>query len=144
MKHESGGMNDERFSRTWPDNERSDTTRRKGPTMFAMLMGLKGISPQELHPLLGQQDLTVVDVNARQSWAQARVPGAVNLPVEFEADMLPRETGGLLVFYCSNPLCRKAPRAARRARQLGYANVRVMSAGISGWLGARLPVDSGV
>ena len=111
--------------------------------MFAMLMGLKGIAPRELHPLLGQEGVTVVDVNARQSWAQARVPGALNLPVEFDAGMLPRESAGLLVFYCSNPLCRKAPQAARRAQSLGYANVRVMSAGISGWLGARLPVDSG-
>jgi rhodanese-related sulfurtransferase len=111
--------------------------------MFAMLMGLKGIAPQELHPLLGQDGVTVVDVNAPHSWMKARVPGALNLPADFDAGMLPREAAGLLVFYCSNPLCRKAPHAARRAKSLGYANVRVMSAGIAGWLGARLPVDSG-
>jgi 3-mercaptopyruvate sulfurtransferase SseA len=40
-------------------------------------------------------------------------------------------------------LCRKAPNAARRAKKLGHANVKVMSAGISGWLSARLPVSSG-
>ena len=47
-----------------------------------------------------------------------------------------------LVFYCSNPMCRKAPLAAKRARDLGYANVRVLSAGIQGWLNASLPVES--
>jgi rhodanese-related sulfurtransferase len=49
----------------------------------------------------------------------------------------------LLVFYCSNPLCRKAPTAARRARKMGYTNVHVMSAGINGWLAAKLPTESG-
>jgi len=111
--------------------------------MFAMLMGLKSIAPHELHGRIGQGGVTVVDVNARHSWLQARVPGALNLPPEFDAAMLPADRATPLVFYCSNPLCRKAPQAARKAAKLGYADVRVMSAGIAGWLGARLPVESG-
>ncbi|MFC5551435.1 rhodanese-like domain-containing protein [Massilia aerilata] len=111
--------------------------------MFAMLMGLKGIAPRELQQLMDRDGATVVDVNARQSWLKARVPGALNLPPDFDAGALPPEPGRLLVFYCSNPLCRKAPNAARRAKSLGYSNVRVMSAGIAGWLGASLPTASG-
>ncbi|MGZ3181498.1 MAG: rhodanese-like domain-containing protein [Telluria sp.] len=111
--------------------------------MFAMLMGLKGISPRELLALVGQRDMTVVDVNARHAWLQARVPGAVNLAPDFDASQLPPERAALLVFYCSNPLCRKAPIAARKAVKLGYTNVRVMSCGISGWLSAQLPFDRG-
>ena len=111
--------------------------------MFAMLMGLKSIAPRELHAGLGQGGLTVVDVNARHSWLQARVPGAINLPPEFDGAMLPADRAAPLVFYCSNPLCRKAPQAARKAEKLGYGDVRVMSAGITGWVGARLPVESG-
>lgn len=111
--------------------------------MFAMLMGLKSIAPRELHGRLGQGRLTVVDVNARHSWLKARVPGALNLAPEVEAGMLPADRGAALVFYCSNPLCRKAPQAARRAELIGYTDVRVMSAGITGWVGAGLPVESG-
>ncbi|MFC4930203.1 rhodanese-like domain-containing protein [Massilia sp. GCM10023247] len=111
--------------------------------MFAMLMGLKGISPRELHQRLGQGGMMVVDVNARHSWLRARVPGALNLAPDVEAAQLPRERATPLVFYCSNPLCRKAPNAARKAGKLGYTDVRVMSAGITGWVGAGLPVDSG-
>lgn len=111
--------------------------------MFAMLMGLKGIAPRELHARLGQGGTTVVDLNARHSWLQARVPGALNLAPDFDAALLPADRALPLVFYCSNPLCRKAPNAARRAERLGYSQVRVMSAGISGWVGAGLPVDSG-
>ena len=111
--------------------------------MFAMLMGLKGIAPSELHARIGQGGMTVVDMNARHAWLQARVPGAINLAPDFDASQLPTERAALLVFYCSNPLCRKAPNAARKARKLGYTDVRVMSAGISGWVGAQLPFDSG-
>lgn len=111
--------------------------------MFAILMGLKSIAPRELHGRIGQGGLTVIDVNARPSWLKARVPGALNLAPDVDAGMLPADLGTPLVFYCSNPLCRKAPQAARRAEKLGYADVRVMSAGITGWIGAGLPVESG-
>lgn len=111
--------------------------------MFAMLMGLKGIAPRELHTRLAEGSVTVIDVNARHSWLQARVPGAINLAPDVDASALPPDRGTPLVFYCSNPLCRKAPQAARKAEKLGYADVRVMSAGITGWVGAGLPVESG-
>jgi rhodanese-related sulfurtransferase len=111
--------------------------------MFAMLMGLKSISPKELHARMQQPALTVVDVNSPQSWLKARVPGAINLAVDFDAADLPPDTGASLVFYCSNPMCRKAPGAAKRAKQLGYTDVRVMSAGITGWTDAQLAVASG-
>ena len=46
-------------------------------------------------------------------------------------------------FYCSNFMCRKAQNAARRAKDMGYGNVYVMSAGIGGWVGTSLPTESG-
>ena len=111
--------------------------------MFAMLMGLKTISPQELHETMRKGPLTIVDVNAQQSWLRARVPGAINLGVDFDAGALPQDMTSSLIFYCSNPLCLKAPRAAKRAGKLGYTDIRVMPAGITGWTDARLPTDSG-
>jgi len=111
--------------------------------MFAMLMGLKSIAPRELQERLGKDGIAVFDLNARQAWLQARVPGAVNLAPDFDAAALPAERATPLVFYCSNPLCRKAPHAARRVEKLGYTDVRVMSAGITGWMSAGLATDSG-
>lgn len=111
--------------------------------MFAMLMGLKSISPKELHARMQHDAPIVIDVNAQQSWLRARVPGAIHLAVEFDAAALPPDLATSLVFYCSNPMCRKAPGAARRAKKLGYTDVRVMSAGITGWTEAQLPVASG-
>jgi rhodanese-related sulfurtransferase len=107
-------------------------------------MGLKTISPDDLHRLLQSTgNVTVFDVNSRQSWLSARVPGAKNLDPEYKDGDLPPNKNDLLVFYCSNPLCRKAPNAARRAKKIGYSNAQVMSAGISGWVAAKLPTESG-
>jgi rhodanese-related sulfurtransferase len=107
-------------------------------------MGLRTISPEQLHKLNQDNSVTILDVNSLGSWIDARVPGARHLdPVDYKESELPTDKGAALVFYCSNPMCMKAPNAARRARKMGYDNVQVMSAGISGWLAANLPTESG-
>ena len=74
--------------------------------MFALLMGLKSISPADLQQMLLNQKVTVFDVNSRQSWMQAHVPGAVNLdPVNYLDSDLPTDKSANLVFFCSNPFC---------------------------------------
>jgi rhodanese-related sulfurtransferase len=84
--------------------------------MFARLMGLKTILPDELHHLIDNQQVTAFDVNSRQSWMNARVPGARNLdPVEFNESDLPSGKDSALVFYCSIVL---TPYAGRRPTRL--------------------------
>lgn len=97
--------------------------------MFARLMGLDVISPGKLQQLMQKQPVSVLDVNSRQSWLTARVPGARPLdPMGYDKSDLPADRDSTLVFYCSNFMCRKAPNAARRAKDMGYRNVYVMSA----------------
>jgi rhodanese-related sulfurtransferase len=92
--------------------------------------------------MVEERRVTVLDVNPRERWAEAHVPGAVNLdPVRYDERDLPADKEASLVFYCSNPLCRKAPNAARRAEKLGYRDVTVISSGIQGWLAAKLPTE---
>ena len=110
--------------------------------MYALLYGLKSISPAALQHDAKAGALTVFDMNARARWEQAHVPGARHLPLDFGRADLPADASTPLVFYCSNLMCRKAPDAARRARQMGFADVKVMSAGISGWTGAGLPTEA--
>lgn len=112
--------------------------------MFALLMGLKSISPNDVLDLVRSGAATVFDVNSPQSWAQAHVPGAISLdPERYSASDLPADLQATLVFYCSNPLYRKAPTAAKRAKNMGYRDARVMTAGIKGWLAADLPTETG-
>jgi rhodanese-related sulfurtransferase len=110
---------------------------------MALLMGVKSISPKDLLGLVERSQGTVVDVNAPARFAQGHVPGARNLDhAGFAADALPADRDATLVFYCSNPMCRKAPIEARRAKAMGYQDARVMSAGISGWESAGMPTQA--
>jgi len=112
--------------------------------MYAFFMGLKSISPADLNQLMQAEPVTVVDVNAPERWRETHLPGAKNLdPENFKAKDLPVAKDDTVVFYCSNFMCSKGPKAASRAKKLGFANAMVMSAGIKGWLDAKLPVQSG-
>lgn len=110
--------------------------------MYALLYGLKSISPAALQRDAAAGPIAVFDMNARGRWAQAHVPGASHLPLEFGRADLPADASTPLVFYCSNLMCSKAPNAARRARQMGFTDVKVMSSGIAGWTGAGLPTEA--
>ncbi len=111
--------------------------------MFALFMGLKTISAKDLHQAIQHRQVIAIDVNSRQSWLKAHVLGALNLDASNYTDAdLPQDKQSGLVFYCSNPMCRKAPNAAKRAIKMGYNNVKVMSAGITGWLSANLPTEA--
>jgi rhodanese-related sulfurtransferase len=104
---------------------------------------IKVISPNRLHELMVEQEVTIIDVNSHESWTKTRVPGALNLDPAYGDSELPADKNATIIFYCSNSMCRKAPNAARRAEQMGYRNVQVMKAGIKGWVATDLPVDSG-
>jgi rhodanese-related sulfurtransferase len=110
--------------------------------MIARLMGLRTITPEGVQQLLRERRVTVVDVNSVDRWTEAHVPGAVNLnPLTYTEEQLPRDKGTSVVFYCSGAMCRKAPDAARRAITMGYRDVKVMSAGIRGWIARELPTE---
>lgn len=111
--------------------------------MLSRLLGIQSVSCDDVPALAADGKAWVIDVNAPARLSRGRVPGARVLDAaHFSRGDLPADPGTLLVFYCSNPMCPKAPMAARRARALGHANVRVMPAGIQGWLAAGLPVSA--
>lgn len=112
--------------------------------MLKSLVGYELLSPNALNGRLADPGLVIFDANAKRSWLLARVPNARHLDtLEFSTDQLPADKTASLVFYCSNFFCSKAPKAARRARAMGYERVYVLATGISGWITAGLPVDQG-
>jgi len=87
--------------------------------------------------------LTVVDARARVEFEEAHIPGAINVPAEKVAALLPRlvkDRRRELVFYCNGPKCTKSHKAARMAIALGYANVLEYNEGMPGWGKARMPI----
>ncbi|MBL9182279.1 MAG: rhodanese-like domain-containing protein [Verrucomicrobiaceae bacterium] len=96
------------------------------------------ISIADLKQAIADKKVTVIDVNGAASYAKGHVPGAINF-AEAKADLaskLPADKGALVVAYCGGPSCSAYKAAANKAAELGYTNVKHLSAGISGWLQA--------
>jgi rhodanese-related sulfurtransferase len=97
------------------------------------------ISIAELKRAIAEKKVVVIDVNGSESFKSGHVPTAVNFADAKDrlASVLPKEKDGLVVAYCGGPACNAYTRAADAAKQLGYTNVKHLSAGISGWVQAK-------
>jgi len=96
------------------------------------------ISIAELKKAIEEKKVTVIDVNGASSYAKGRIPTALNF-AEVKDDLaskLPADKGALIVAYCGGPSCSAYTRAANKAKELGYTNVKHLSEGISGWMQA--------
>ena len=96
------------------------------------------ISITELKAEIAAKKVTVIDVNGDASYKDGHVPTALNFASikDSLAASLPKEKDALVVAYCGGPSCNAYTRAANAAKELGYTNVKHLSAGISGWLQA--------
>ena len=94
------------------------------------------ISIEDLKSAISKGEVTVIDVNGTGSFTKrGRVPGAIDFQAEGDqlASKLPEDKGALVVAYCGGPQCSAYKRAANAAAELGYTNVKHLSAGINGW-----------
>jgi len=108
------------------------------------LMNLESISTEELNRIYSNEGVHIYDMNDAIRWQQNHIPQAVNLdPESFSEHDLTSDKESTVIFYCSNPMCRKAPNAAKKVKGMGYENVKVLSAGITGWMSDGYSVESG-
>jgi len=79
-------------------------------------------------------DFVLLDVRGPKLFADAHVPGAVNIPHRtMNAErMAPYGKDTLFVVYCAGPHCNGANKAAIRLARLGY-RVKEMIGGMVGW-----------
>lgn len=106
--------------------------------------GVAAVSVQEAAELQGDGDggALIVDVREPNEFAQARVEGAVLLPLGYlntRFSELPRDRQLLM-------LCRTGSRSANATRflnQQGYENAVNVSGGIVAWYNAELPTKTG-
>ncbi len=96
------------------------------------------ISITELKEAIAAKKVVVIDVNGDTSYKNGHVPTAINFAAAKDslASSLPKEKDALVVAYCGGPSCNAYTRAANAAKELGYTNVKHLSAGISGWMQA--------
>jgi len=101
------------------------------------------ISITELKEKIEAKEVTVIDVNGTRSYEAAHVPSAIDFASNKDelAKLLPEDKGALIVAYCGGPSCSAYQRAANAAKEMGYTNIKHMSAGMSGWLAAKESVE---
>ena len=88
----------------------------------------------------------LVDALSQLSFAQSRLPGAVNIPPERVDELAPRllpDRDAEIVVYCSGPDCDASVEASERLIELGYTNVRHFAEGKRGWAKAGLKLERG-
>lgn len=82
----------------------------------------------------------LLDVRTAAEFAEGRVPGAINIPVqELEARLaeLPRDRE--LVVYCRSG--RRAATASALLREHGYTRIREMEGSLLAWREKSLPIE---
>jgi len=96
------------------------------------------ISIADLKSAIAAKSVTVIDVNGTKSYRSGHVPGALDFGAVKDnlAATLPSNKDALVVAYCGGPKCMAYQAAAKAAKDLGYTNVKHLSAGISGWKAA--------
>lgn len=101
------------------------------------------ISIKELDKAIKDKKVVVIDVNGTGSYKKGHLPTAIDYAAHKKdlAKVLPEDKEILVVAYCGGPSCSAYKAAAKAAKDLGYENVKHLSAGISGWLQAEMPVE---
>jgi rhodanese-related sulfurtransferase len=101
------------------------------------------ISITELKKAIADKKVTVIDVNGSESYQKGHIPTAIDFSAKKSelASELPKDKGALVVAYCGGPTCGAYAAAAKKASDLGYTNVKHLSAGISGWMQANEPTE---
>ncbi len=103
------------------------------------------ISITELKAAIEAKKVTVIDANGTDTWKKGHIPTAIDFVAQKEklARVLPKDKNALVVAYCGGPTCMAYQAAAKQAKELGYTNVKHLSAGISGWMQAGEKTEKG-
>lgn len=103
---------------------------------------MEPVSRQELMRRMKRGMVSVLDVRPCDEYAQAHIPGAINIPLK----ELKRRLGDLnrateIVAYCRGPYCVLSFEAVAELRRRGF-NVRRLEDGLPEWRAAGLPVEA--
>lgn len=84
-------------------------------------------------------DIVIIDARPERPFGQGAIPGAINISdSKFDkmTDQLPKDKTKALIFYCGGLVCDLSEKSARKAKALGYTNVRTFAGGYPAWKGS--------
>lgn len=93
-----------------------------------------------------EQELPVVDSRDPDSYEQATIPGAMNLPFqEATSRMDELDLSDPTIFFCNGPQCGQSPTAISNLLEAGYPPEKILyyRGGLHNWITLGLPVTGG-
>ena len=102
------------------------------------------IGRDELRALLAGGGARLVEALGPMYYADAHLPGAVNIPPDLAAELAPDllpDKDAPVETYCRDARCSSSTVLARRLIKLGYVDVARYPGGKQDWIAAGLPVD---
>ena len=95
----------------------------------------KDIDMKEMTKIVKSSSATIIDVNSDKSFAKSHIPGSVHFNANKKnlAKVLPKDKDAMIVAYCGGKMCTAWQRAAEKACEMGYTNIKHFSEGITGW-----------
>ena len=103
------------------------------------------MSISDLKTAIDAKKVVIIDANGTETWQKGHIPGAIDFAASKDklASVLPQDKSALVVAYCGGPKCKAYQKAAKAAKDLGYTNIKHLSAGISGWEKAGEKMEKG-
>jgi len=110
------------------------------------MTSIETISRDELTQKIARHDrFRLVEILPEESYHQAHLPGAINLPPDQVAKLASkrlRDRDADIVVYSDSSTSHESEEAARELAELGYTHVRDYVQGKQDWIECGLPVKS--
>ncbi len=111
---------------------------------FAHAERFETITTDELLDLRrGDAPFLLINALSPIEYKQEAISGSVNIPsshMQPGHPLLPLDKSTPLIFYCKGVRCTKSRRAARKAMEFGFENVKIYTEGLPGWKRRNLQV----
>jgi rhodanese-related sulfurtransferase len=99
------------------------------------------VTPAQIEEWRKKNEAVIVDVREENEWDEARIPGAILMPLStFDPAQIPDPKGKHLVFHCRSG--RRCGMAAEKAVAAGYKGViKRMDGGFLAWAAGGYPYE---
>jgi len=107
----------------------------KEPWMYDQIVDAEFVISKVTVPI--DENVMIIDARPyKVKYTKGHIPGAISIPFfEFDkkVDLLPSDKSTLLIYYCGGLKCKLSHKSAKKARALGFTNVKVFAKGFPEW-----------